>query len=73
MEILDLQSTICDKMKKIRCERNVEVIEIANALGYCSEKGYYDLESGRTDIKLKHIDILMAFYKLPREAFFSTV
>jgi transcriptional regulator with XRE-family HTH domain len=70
METLDLQSVIREKLKRIRSERNIEVIEIAKALGYCSEKGYYDLESGRTDIKIKHIEILMGFYKLPKEAFF---
>jgi transcriptional regulator with XRE-family HTH domain len=42
---------------------------VAKGIGYGTYKGYYDLESGKTDIKLEHLVKLAEFYQVPM-AFF---
>ena len=64
-----LQEQIRDTMKKLRLNKHTSVIDLAKAFGYETEKGYYDVESGRIDLKVKHVDAILEFYDLKSEIF----
>lgn len=61
----------CNVIKRLRKERGVEVLDVAEAVGYKSAKGYWELETGRTAMKLKTLEALAKFYNVPVSIFFA--
>lgn len=66
-----MNEKILKKIKMIREERGLSIIEMANILGYESTKGYYDVESGRVKLRIEHLERLSKYLKIPIEKFFS--
>lgn len=62
---------VLQAIKKLRTDNGYRLSDVAQGIGYETTKGYYDLESGKTDIKLDHLDRLSQFYKIPLEFFLS--
>lgn len=58
-------------MKMLRKERGVEVLSVAKVVGYKTAKGYWELETGRREIKLKNLEALTKFYNVPIDIFFD--
>lgn len=67
--IIEFQEKVCEKIKAIRLKNIAPVIELAKACGYETEKGYYDLEAGRVELKLKHLISLSKYYKISIDYF----
>ncbi len=63
----NLTKTVRSNMYILRKRNHVNIDLITDAMGFSCRKGYYDLEAGRTDLKLKHIKLLMDFYNVPLE------
>lgn len=58
-------------MKGLREKRGLSMQEVADGINYKTGKGYFDLESGKTKIKLEHLEKLAKFYKVPISIFFD--
>ena len=58
-------------IRNLRSEHRYSLGDVAVGIGYETAKGYYDLESGKTDIKLEHIERLAKFYNVPVEFFLN--
>lgn len=67
----NFQIKVCEKIKSMRLINSATVIDLAKACGYETEKGYYDLEAGRVDLKLKHIVSLSQYYNISIVFFIS--
>ncbi len=55
----------------IRRKNKKTQAEIASVLGYESSKAYYELESGRTSTKIKHLEKLSEYYQVAISYFFE--
>ena len=62
---------VLKRIKQLRIESKYSLEDVAKGIGYETAKGYYDLESGKTSIKLEHLDRLSKFYKIPIGFFFK--
>ena len=56
----------------IRRKNKKTQAEVASVLGYESSKAYYELESGRTSIKIKHLEKLSEYYQVSIAYFFES-
>ena len=59
------------RMIDIRRKNKLKQIDVARALGYLSSKAYFELESGKTALKVEHLDKLSSFYDVPVSYFFE--
>ena len=66
-----IQEEVLKVIRKLRKERRYSLADVAIGIGYGTAKGYYDLESGKTDIKLEHLIKLSNFYKVPMGFFLN--
>lgn len=58
-------------MKKLRIEKGLTLQDVADGINYHTGKGYYDIESGRSKVRLEHLEKLSEFYKVPISVFFN--
>lgn len=58
-------------IRQLRQERGYSLSDVAQGIGYETYKGYYDLERGKTDLKLEHLEKLAKFYNVPMEFFLN--
>ncbi|VBB05612.1 Hypothetical protein LUCI_0822 [Lucifera butyrica] len=68
---MGLSGIVLKTIKKLRIDNKYSLNDVAKGIGYETAKGYYDLESGKTDIKLEHLEKLSKFYKVPLEIFLN--
>ncbi len=61
---------VLNRIRQLRSDNKFSLDDVAQGIGYVTAKGYYDLESGKTSIKLDHLVRLSKFYKVPIEFFF---
>lgn len=59
--------TILQNLKKLRKERHLNQDEVARSLGFKSRNGYWAIETGKTALKLEHIQALAKLYDLSAE------
>lgn len=71
--IIDMQKEVLIVIKELRQDRGYSLADVAKGIGYKTLKGYYDLESGKTDIKLEHLIKLTSFYCIPISFFFKEI
>lgn len=60
-----MKEQVLAQIKQLRAKNKYSLAKVANGIGYETAKGYYDLESGKTDIKLEHLEKLAKFYGVP--------
>lgn len=60
-------------MRVLREKRGLSMQEVADGINYKTGKGYFDLESGKTKIKLEHLEKLAKFYKVPISIFLTRI
>lgn len=70
-DMMNYNEYACSVIKKLRKERGVEVLDVAEAIGYKSAKGYWEIETGRIALKLKTLEALAKFYNVPVGIFFA--
>lgn len=66
MSIVDI---VLRNIKQLRIGNRYSLEEVAQGIGYETAKGYYDLESGKTSVKLEHLERLSKFYKVSIDFF----
>lgn len=59
-------------IKKLRESRGYTLQEVADGIEYKTGKGYLDIESGKTKLRLEHLEMLSKFYNVPISIFFET-
>ena len=59
------------KLAELRKRKNATQQEIAEFLGYKTAKAYYELESGRRELKVRHLEKLSNFFSVPIDYFFD--
>lgn len=63
----DALAVVCE----LRKQRKLTLAEVAEGIGYKSGKGYRDIEIGKTELTLNHIERLAGFYQVPFNIFFA--
>lgn len=63
----DALAVVCE----LRKQRKLTLAEVAKGIGYKSGKGYRDIEIGKTELTLNHIENLANFYEVPFNIFFA--
>lgn len=66
-----ITNKVLKTMKVLREKRGLSMQDVADGIDYKTGKGYFDLESGKTKIKLEHLEKLAKFYKVPISIFFD--
>lgn len=60
-----------ENLRKIRQEKNIKAIEIANAIGLKTESAYYKKETGRVPFTLEQGLIIASMLKMSVEDIFN--
>ena len=64
-------SDVLKKVKSLRESKSLTLGDLAKAVGYCSAKGYRDVEIGKTKLTVERLQRLAEFYGVPIEYFFD--
>lgn len=59
------------KLVELRKTRKLTQADVAKILGYETSKGYYELESGKTSLKVEHIEKLSNYFNVTPAYFFD--
>ena len=69
IKLIAIKQEVLEIIKQLRKNYRYSLSEVAAGIGYETAKGYYDLESGKTDIKLEHLIRLSNFYNVSIDFF----
>lgn len=68
---MDITSMALKKIKELRESKGYTMQEVADGINYKTGKGYFDIETGKTKLKLEHLEMLAKFYGVPINIFFA--
>lgn len=68
---MDITSMALKKIKELREAKGYTMQEVADGINYKTGKGYFDIETGKTKLKLEHLEMLAKFYEVPINIFFE--
>lgn len=67
---MDITNNALKIIKMLREYKGYTMQEVADGINYKTGKGYMDIESGKTKLKLEHLEMLAQFYNVPISIFF---
>lgn len=62
---------VLKKIKKLRESKSLTLGDMAKAIGYCSAKGYRDVEIGKTKLTVECLQRIAACFEVSVEYFFE--
>lgn len=70
---MDITNNALKIIKMLREYKGYTMQEVADGINYKTGKGYMDIESGKTKLKLEHLEMLAQFYNVPISIFLEII